>query len=243
MNDHTSEHFSGTTSAGLWRGTSRADRDAARRERLFAAALELYGTRGFRATSIQALCQESGVSSRSFYELFAARRSGSARESITAQESLLEQLFVVLNEEIVEALTTLRIPAGASLLDATVHIVSAALMPMLGDERKARVLEVESVGVNESLEAKRRETMLMLAASVDSAFAHVQSAYGLPQLDRASQTGGGDLTSLILVGGITEALVQRVHAPAQERTSTTEFLTHIAEVAMRAHGVLPDSGA
>lgn len=235
--------FSGTISAGLWRGTSRADRDGARRQRLLEAALELYGTLGFRATSIQALCQESGVSSRSFYDLFPASRSGSVRESITAQESLLEQLYAVLNEEIVEALTTLRIPAEASLVDATVHVVSAALMPMLRDERKARVLEVEAVGVNESLEARRRETMRMLAAAVDAAFVSVATTYELPEdpvLQRSDEVG---FTSLILVGGITEALVQRVQTPAADRTSTTDFLTHIAEVALRAYGVSPNSEA
>lgn len=243
MTDRVSEDFSGTTSAGLWRGTSRADRDGARRQRLLEAALELYGTRGFRATSIQALCQESGVSSRSFYELFAAHRSGSPRESITAQESLLEQLYIVLNQEIVEALATLTIPAGTSLLDATVHVVSAALMPMLGDERKARILEVEAVGVNDSLEARRRETMRMLAGSVDAAVAHLQNAHDVPNHGAQSGAERADLTSLILVGGITEVLVQRVHTPVEERTSTTEFLTGIAEVALRAHGVFPTSGA
>ncbi|GAA1927967.1 hypothetical protein GCM10009689_03420 [Brevibacterium antiquum] len=229
--------------AGLWRGTSRTDRDGARRERLLEAALELYGTLGFRGTSIQALCHESGVSSRSFYELFPARRSDAQQESITAQESLLEQLYVVLNQEIVEALATLTIPTGASLLDATVHVVSAALMPMLGDERKARVLEVEAVGVNDSLEARRRETMRMLAASVDAAVAHLQKAHDLPSHGALSGADSAELTSLILVGGITEALVQRVHTPVEKRTSTTEFLTSIAEVALRAHGVFPTCGA
>lgn len=244
-----SENFPGTSSAGMWRGTSRADRDGARRERLLEAALELYGTLGFRATSIQALCHESGVSSRSFYELFPARKAGptaedgTAPESLSAQESLLEQLYIVLNAEIGEAIATLTIPAAASLRDATVHVVSAALMPMLRDERKARVLEVEAVGVNESLEARRRETMRMLAAAVDSAFVRLQSAYDLPDLGFSPEADGGDLTSLIVVGGITEALVQRVHTPVPERMSTTAFLTHIAEVAMRAYGVVPDRGS
>lgn len=201
------------------------------------AALELYGTLGFRATSIQALCHESGVSSRSFYELFPARRSSPDQESLSAQEALLERLYIVLNEEIGQALETMTLPAGASLLDTTVHILSAALTPMLADERKARVVEVEAVGVNASLEARRRETMRMFAASVDAAFARVRSAFDLPERP-ASDDGG--LTSLIIVGGITEALVQRVHTPTSERTPTTVFLTRIAEVVIRAYGVGPD---
>ncbi|MCF2570640.1 TetR/AcrR family transcriptional regulator [Brevibacterium sp. UCMA 11754] len=234
---------SGTTAPGLWRGTSRTDRDGARRERLLEAALELYGTLGFRGTSIQALCHESGVSSRSFYELFPARRSGSARESITAQESLLEQLYIVLNEEIGEAMAALTIPAESDLLDTTVRIVSAALMPMLADERKARVLEVEAVGVNESLEARRRETMRMLAAAVDAAFTRVRSTFDLPLPGSSPHFNDGGLTSLIIVGGITEALVQRVHTPVPERMPTSDFLLHISEVALRAYGAGPDLAA
>lgn len=233
----------GPSTAGLWRGTSQTDRDGARRQRLLEAALELYGTLGFRATSIQALCQESRVSSRSFYELFPARRSDAQQESLSAQESLLEQLYIILNEEISEAMATLTIPAESDLLDTIVRIVSAALMPMLGDERKARVLEVEAVGVNESLEARRRETMRMLAASVDSAFMRVQSAFELRSRGSSPQPDDGGLTGLIIVGGITEALVQRVHTPVEERTSTAAFLTDIAKVAMRAYGVSTDSGA
>lgn len=243
MTDRASEIFSSTAPAGLWRGTSRADRDGARRQRLLEAALELYGTLGFRATSIQALCHESGVSSRSFYELFPARGASSAQEALTAQEALLEQLYIVLNAEINEALATLTVPADASLLDTTVHVVSAALMPMLSDERKARVLEVEAVGVNDSLEARRRETMRMLAAAVDAAVAHLREVYDLPDRATPSVAGSPDLTSLVLVGGITEALVQRVHTPVEERTSIAEFLTLIAEVALRAHGVFPTSSA
>lgn len=128
-------------------------------------------------------------------------------------------------------------------------MVSAALMPMLGDERKARVLEVESVGVSQSLEERRRATMRLLADSVEASFAQLQTGYGLPQRDRSPSTGSspstvssdtsgsGDLTDLILVGGLTEVLVQRVHTPLHERSATTDFLTQIAQTALRAHGV------
>src|SRR5699024_1626438 len=137
-----------------WHGTLRAERDSARRTRLLEAALELYGTDGFRRTSVQALCQESGVSSRSFYELF------------STQEDVLEQLYIELNAEITTALAQPRVAEGSTLIDAASQIVSAALSPMLRDERKARVLEVESVGISESMEERRRSTMRLLAASV-----------------------------------------------------------------------------
>lgn len=239
MTEHSRD--SGSTSTGstipgpanptsrLWRGTSRSERDAERRERLLEAGLELYGTIGFRKTSVQALCQESKVSSRSFYELFAA------------QETLLEHLYDALNDEITTQLLGWSPPARATLLEAAVHIVSAALMPMLDDERKARVLEIESVGINAGFEMRRRETMRNLASSVDAAFGQLRLVFELPGASGSGQSGSGtDLTSLVLVGGITEALVQRLQLPPSQRSPTPVFLTQIAEVVLRAYGVGDD---
>lgn len=203
-----------------WHGTLRSERDSARRTRLLDAALALYGTIGFRKTSVQALCQESGVSSRSFYELF------------PTQESLLEDLYIELNEEITTVLDEAQIPSDATLAEAARLIVGAALSPMLDDERKARVLEVEAVGICDSLEERRHQTMRLLAASVQGAFDELDHAYGL-----TAPAASNDLTSIVLVGGITETLVQRIHTPADERSSRDEFLTAITEVALRAHGI------
>lgn len=220
---------------GLWHGTSRSERDAGRRTRLLEAALELYGTIGFRKTTVQALCQEAKVSSRSFYELY------------PAQETLLEDLYDSLNEEISGQLLTWSPATGVPLIEATVHIVSAALEPMLDDERKARVLEIESVGINDAFELRRRETMRRLASSVSAAFGQLCLVFELPAAPGSGQSGSGrddagtDLTSLILVGGITEALVQRLHLPPSQRTSTAAFLTQIAEVVLRAYGVGDDA--
>jgi AcrR family transcriptional regulator len=210
-----------TTAQRRWHGTLRAERDSQRRARLLDAALNLYGTIGFRRTSVQALCQESGVSSRSFYELF------------PTQEGLLEDLYIDLNEEITAALDEARIASTATLAEAARQIVGAALSPMLDDERKARVLEIEAVGICDSLEERRHQTMRLLAASVQRAFDELDHAYGL-----TVRTDSNDLTSIVLVGGITEALVQRIHTPAGERSSRDEFLTAIAEVALRAHGIV-----
>ena len=210
-----------------WHGTLRAERDSARRTRLLEAALELYGTDGFRRTSVQALCQESGVSSRSFYELF------------STQEDVLEQLYIELNAEITTALAQPRVAEGSTLFDAASQIVSAALSPMLRDERKARVLEVESVGISESMEERRRSTMRLIADSVRGAFTDLAASYALDAPALSPAESGDDLTGLIVVGGITEALVQRVGTPSESRCATSDFLGSIAEVVLRAHGI-PD---
>lgn len=60
-------------------GASPAERTRERRARLLEAGLALYGTQGFAATSIDAVCAEAGLSKRYFYESF-----GSAEELLTA---------------------------------------------------------------------------------------------------------------------------------------------------------------
>lgn len=56
-----------------WRGKSPQERRDARRRRLLDAALELFGTTGYAATSVTTLCARAGVSPRHFYELYAGR--------------------------------------------------------------------------------------------------------------------------------------------------------------------------
>lgn len=237
-----------------WHGTLRAERDTARRERLLEAALELYGTIGFRKTNVMALCRESGVSSRSFYELF------------PTQEDLLERLYIELNDEIIAALDTTQPLPTDTLVGSTRRIVGSALASMLDDERKARVLEIEVVGISESLEQRRHLTMRLLAAAISAAFVEFERAYrligdearptveqhpfaeGVPAFDGeaafdekepslAEEEPAFGLTSLVLVGGITEALVQRIRTPLERRTSKARFLNEIAEVVLRAHGI------
>ena len=54
-------------------GRSAEERRADRRGRLLAAGLELFGTRGYSATSIEKLCATASVSTRNFYEEFSGR--------------------------------------------------------------------------------------------------------------------------------------------------------------------------
>ena len=61
-----------TTPGRPYQGKTAQERRAERRERLIRAAIKLYGTRGFRATTIKDVCDEAGVTQRYFYEAFAS---------------------------------------------------------------------------------------------------------------------------------------------------------------------------
>lgn len=52
-------------------GASAAERSSQRRERLIRAAIALYGERGYRQTTVIAVCRAAGLTPRYFYEAFA----------------------------------------------------------------------------------------------------------------------------------------------------------------------------
>ncbi|WP_198165876.1 TetR/AcrR family transcriptional regulator [Agromyces laixinhei] len=189
-------------------------RDETRRRQLMDAALELYGTIGYRATTVQAVCKSAGVSSRSFYELY------------PDQEMLLTELYRALNDEVLSGISGAKVSATDELAASVRALLARSLEPMLRDGRKARVLEVESVGVSAELERQRRIAYRTFADAIDEAFAAFVRA-GL------TNEAPGGLTSLILVGGITEALVQRVQTPESERSERESFIDEIAAVILR----------
>lgn len=198
----------------IWHGKARGVRDRERRQRLLEAALELYGTAGYRATTVQAVCKLAKVSTRSFYELYADH------------EQLLAELYEDLNEEVLAAIVLAGDSPGPDVFTAVEGLVAAALGPMLVDDRKARVMEVEVVGISDALERQRRLTIRRIAGAVDTGFDALVER-GLI----ASAPKG--LSSLILIGGITEVLVQRVQTEPALREPTPDFVADIARVIVR----------
>jgi AcrR family transcriptional regulator len=194
------------------------ERDMLRRERLLAAGLQLLGTVGYRGTTVQGLCQEAGVSSRSFYELFEGR------------DALLEAVYVRATREIVAGLAAIRMPddggsgSGSGAVDEVVRAgVRAAIGPMLADERLGRVVEIEAVGVSESLERRRRVTNLGIARAAD----RLQEAMMAGGLIPRRPTG---LSSIVMVGGVTEAMVAQITSPGRQRLPAEDFLEEMARV-------------
>ena len=204
----------------IWRGSAQSARDEERRRRLRAAALEIYGTSGYATATVRDVCRLAHVSTRSFYELY------------PEQTGLLRELYRELNVEVLTGFDAAEGDIGRPLAPAVRALVSAALAPMLHDERKARVLEVEAVGVSEDLERERRQAYREFAAAIDAAFAAFVRAGLVP-------VAPPPLTALILVGGITEALVQRVQAPPHERPDADVFIDQVAAVILQVLGA-PD---
>lgn len=141
-----------------WRGQSPQERRDARRRRLLDAGLELFGTIGYAATSLTALCATAGVSPRHFYESYAGR------EQLIAD--LYDQLVLELGRLIKAAQDAVPLTArdrvGAGL--------RAAVRYETEDPRRARVLQLEVVGVSTWLEAHRQEVIASFGRSTDAQY-------------------------------------------------------------------------
>src|SRR5690606_38608059 len=125
-------------------GRSAEERRADRRGRLLAAGLELFGTRGYSATSIEKLCATASVSTRNFYEEFSGR----------------EELLVALHSDINERASAVLAAAYAEEPDAGLatrveRAVRAFVTVTASDPRWARVAFVEVIGVSAGLERHR----------------------------------------------------------------------------------------
>ena len=75
---------------------SAEERHRNRRTRLIEAATELIGTRGVAAATVTAVCAESGVTSRYFYQHF------SDRDALL--RAVYQQLYATFQEVIVDAI-------------------------------------------------------------------------------------------------------------------------------------------
>ncbi|WP_343319754.1 TetR/AcrR family transcriptional regulator [Arthrobacter sp. TMP15] len=194
-----------------WHGTSKSARDAARRGRLLEAGLELFGTAGYAATTVQGLCREAGVSSRSFYDYFPSR------------EELLRTVYIQATEQMRSRVAQLAFIEEASVQELLRRGVMAGVGPMLEDERLGRVCEIEAVGVSPALEQCRRTQNAQIAGAIEGLLAEIMRNGLVPAFDTT-------LVGLMVVGGMTEVLVSHLSIPAEQRRPAEELVAEMARV-------------
>jgi AcrR family transcriptional regulator len=136
-------------------GRSVEEWKAARRERLLAAALELFGTEGYPATSVERLCTQAKVSTRHFYHEFQNK----------------EAVLLAVHAQVIE----LAVRSTGDALRATVDrpvaerieaAVDSYLRTIMADLRLARISFVEVVGTSPAVEEQRIAFRELMIASV-----------------------------------------------------------------------------
>jgi AcrR family transcriptional regulator len=169
-------------------GRSSPERRAERRARLLSAALELFGTVGWAGGTVERLCREAGVATRSFYEEFDSR----------------EELLLTVYADVLDGA---RSAVGAALAAAPLTLpgrVEAGLAGYVGflsrDPRRARVAHVEVRAAGRTLETQRRAAVTGFAALIERE-GMLLAAAGERRLD------AGSLTALALAGAVNELVV------------------------------------
>jgi AcrR family transcriptional regulator len=160
------------------------ERRADRRSRLLAAAVDAFGTGGYRAASIEQLCADAGISTRNFYEEFSNR------------EDLLVALHDDLNARALMAVVEALADVDPDDLELRARLgVEAYFRVMTEDRRWARIALVESVGVSPAAEAHRRAAIDRFAEVIRIETTRLAAAGVIGERDYA-------LTSVALVGAI-----------------------------------------
>jgi AcrR family transcriptional regulator len=136
-------------------GRSVEEWKAARRERLLAAALELFGTDGYPATSVERLCAQAKVSTRHFYHEFQNK----------------EAVLLAVHAQVIElAVRTtgdaLRRTADRPVRERITAAVDGYLRTIMTDLRRARISFVEVVGTSPAVEEQRIAFRELLIGSV-----------------------------------------------------------------------------
>ncbi|WP_432057112.1 TetR/AcrR family transcriptional regulator [Streptomyces sp. bgisy022] len=165
------------TRSGRYAGKSAEERRADRRRRFLDAALQLFGAGpGYRGTTVAALCEAAGLSTRQFYEEF------------RTLEDVLAALHLQVNDRTEEAvLAAAADAAGLPLPERAAAIFRAYADHVTGDPRRIRITFVEIVGVSPRLErqrlARRSRWVDLIRAEADAAAARGEAAvrdYRLP---------------------------------------------------------------
>ncbi|WP_432943185.1 TetR/AcrR family transcriptional regulator [Kribbella sp. CA-253562] len=138
-------------------GRSVDEWKAARRERLLDAALELFGTDGYPATSVERLCTQAKVSTRHFYHEFQNK----------------EAVLLAVHAQVIELAVRTTGEALAATADAPVReritaAVDGYLHTIMTDLRRARISFVEVVGASPAVEEQRIAFRELLISSVIS---------------------------------------------------------------------------
>jgi AcrR family transcriptional regulator len=172
-------------------GKTGDERRAERREKLLDAAVDLFGTAGYAATTIEMLCRAAGLNPRYFYEQFPSR------------EALLLGVYdrhvEAVRASVVAALE--RAPADPQArLEAGLR---AFVEGTIADERLARINYFEMIGVSPEVEARRREVLRtyadLIAAQIEATAPDRRPQLSDPRLGAVAVVGAVD-------GLITDAL-------------------------------------
>ena len=133
-------------------GESHEQRRHKRRGQFIAAGKQLFGTQGYRRTTVRGLCKQAGLTDRYFYESFA-----STEDLLVA---VYEQLIQDIQGQVLAALQALPEDSPA---DAWITGGLDAFFAAVEDAPAARIVWLEVLGVSERVDAVYTRTLQQFA--------------------------------------------------------------------------------
>lgn len=193
-------------SGRTYAGESASDRLERRRRQLLDAGLELFGTSGYRATTVRQLCREAKVSDRYFYEQF------------DSTEDLLLAVYDACTARLEEAALAALGDRDDDVGDLARRGLDAFLALVEADPRLARVVWFEVLGVSARVESAYLSRM--------QRFGHLMLAVLADRDDaRPLDHDAHELMASAAVGAVSNAVVTwSITGFASDRAVVTESL-------------------
>ena len=193
-------------SGRTYAGESASDRAGRRRRQLLDAGLELFGTAGYRATTVRLLCREARVSDRYFYEQF------------DSTEDLLVAVYDECTAGLEAAALTALGDGTGEVGDVARRGLDAFLALVEDDPRLARVVWFEVLGVSARVESTYLSRM--------QRFGHLMLGVLADRDDTADLPGPArELMASAAVGAVSNAVVTwSITGFTTERAIVTESL-------------------
>ncbi|CAM3678647.1 TetR/AcrR family transcriptional regulator [Nocardioides zeicaulis] len=175
-------------SGRTYAGESAPDRLARRRRQLLEAGLELFGTAGYRATTVRLLCRAAKVSDRYFYEQF------------DSTEDLLLAVYDACTARLERAAVDALGDRTDDVADLARRGLAAFLEVVESDPRLTRVVWFEVLGVSPRVEAAYLARMQAFGHLMLGVVAGRDGVADLPDLTR-------DLLASTAVGAVSHTVV------------------------------------
>lgn len=182
-----------STSRGRpYRGMDAEDRQQRRRDALIQAGFELFGTDGYRATSVKAVCDQTGLTERYFYESFDNR------------EALLLGVYESLGIELDQRLRGAIEQEGATPHQRLEQLIAGFYRFIREDKRRGKIMLLEIIGVSQQVDRDYRSVVRDQAALL------THPNLGIFQQDDFPDEASRRILTIGLVGAVTQIATQWV---------------------------------
>jgi len=186
-----------TSAPRAYRGVSPDERRAQRRAKLIAAAVAVYGQRGYRQATVKAVCEAAGLTERYFYESF------------DNSEALLVTSFTAVTYGVFDEIKAAAQAAGRGRVARARAMLSAYFSALQREPASARVFLVEIRGVSREVDRAFDAALRVIGLEV----ARQMAVPGAP-----AEAAGGAAEELLqagVVGGVMHIALRWIDAGYQ----------------------------